>query len=82
LGIGVLKEYRGQGIGKALMGQTLEKAWTLGFTRIELTVRKANTQALEMYKKFGFCIEGVKRKGVRMDGVYEDLICMGFLLEK
>ena len=81
LGIGALKEYRGQGIGKALMHKTLEKAWPSGFTRVELTVREANTQALEMYKKFGFCIEGIKRKGVRMDEVYEDLICMGLLLE-
>jgi ribosomal protein S18 acetylase RimI-like enzyme len=82
LGMGVLKEYRGQGIGKALMQTTLEKAQSSGLTRVELTVREKNTRALELYKKFGFCIEGVKRNGVRIDGVYENLICMGLLLEE
>lgn len=82
LGIGVLKEYRGQGIGKALIQAALEKAQSLGLTRIELTVRERNTHALNLYKKFGFCVEGIKRKGVRIDGVYEDLICMGLLLKE
>ena len=82
LGMGILKEYRGQGIGKALMQTTLDKASSSGFTRVELTVRERNTRALDLYKKFGFCVERIKRKGVRIDGVYEDLICMGLLLKE
>ena len=30
-------------------------------------------------REFGFCAEGVQRKAVRVDGVYEDLICMALL---
>ena len=31
---------------------------------------------------FRFCVrEGVLRKGVRLDGAYEDLICMALLLD-
>lgn len=82
LGMGILKEYRGQGIGKALMQTTLEKAQSSGLTRVELTVREKNTRALALYQKFGFCVEGIKRNGVRMDGVYENLICMGLLLRE
>lgn len=67
LGMGILKEYRGQGIGKALMQTALEKAQSSGLTRVELTVRERNTHALDLYKKFGFCVEGIKRKGVRID---------------
>ncbi|MGV8948524.1 MAG: GNAT family N-acetyltransferase [Candidatus Paracaedibacter sp.] len=82
LGMGVVKEYRGQGIGKALIQTTLEKAQSSGLTRVELTVREGNTRALDLYKKFGFCVEGIKRNGVRIDGAYEDLICMGLLLKE
>lgn len=82
LGIGVVKEYRGQGIGAALIQTALKKAQSSGLTRVELTVREKNTRALELYKKFGFCVEGIKRNGVRVDGAYEDLIFMGLLLEE
>jgi ribosomal protein S18 acetylase RimI-like enzyme len=46
LGMGIVKEHRGQGIGKALMQTTLEKAHSSGLTRVELTVRERNTVSL------------------------------------
>jgi len=81
LGIGVLDGYRQQGVGKALMAATLAAAKAVGLTRVELTVREHNVRALRLYEKMGFVIEGVKRRGVRLDGNYEDLICMATLLE-
>ena len=36
---------------------------------------------MKLYEKMGFVVEGVKRRGVRVDGHYEDLICMGVLIE-
>ena len=81
LGMGILEGYRGRGIGKALMRATLDTAKAAGLTRIELTVREHNVQALRLYEKMGFVSEGVKRRGVRIDGKYEDLICMGYLIE-
>jgi RimJ/RimL family protein N-acetyltransferase len=44
-------------------------------------VRDNNAHALEIYKKFGFQIEGVKKKAILLDGVYEDSICMALLRE-
>jgi ribosomal protein S18 acetylase RimI-like enzyme len=79
LGMGILKEYRNQGIGKNLIKAALQKAQSSGFTRVELTVRENNIHALALYEKFGFCVEGVKRNGVRIDGAYENLIFMGLL---
>ena len=43
--------------------------------------REHNLRAKKRYEKFGFVEEGVKRHGVRIDGRYEDLICMGLLFD-
>jgi RimJ/RimL family protein N-acetyltransferase len=34
-----------------------------------------------LYERFGFVREGVQRNAIRLDGEYEDLICMALLLE-
>jgi ribosomal protein S18 acetylase RimI-like enzyme len=79
LGIGLLGEYRGCGLGEKLMRMTLEAARCFGFTRVELSVRHDNARALGLYRKLGFEIEGRKRRAVRVDGLYHDLIIMGLL---
>jgi ribosomal protein S18 acetylase RimI-like enzyme len=81
LGIGVLAEFRGRGIGTALIRETLKKARASGLTRIELSVREGNASVIGLYERFGFVHEGVQRKAIRMDGMYENLICMGLLLD-
>jgi ribosomal protein S18 acetylase RimI-like enzyme len=81
LGIGVLAEFRRRGIGTALISETLKKARASGFTRIELSVRQGNASVIGLYERFGFVHEGVQRNAVRMDGKYENLICMALLLD-
>jgi len=80
LGMGVVAEYRGHGIGKALIRATLDRAKSIGLTRVELTVRESNQRAFALYRKTGFVVEGVKKNAVRVDGKYENLISMGMLL--
>jgi len=80
LGIGLLGEYRGRGLGEKLMLMTLEAAHRFGLSRVELSVRHDNVRALGLYRKLGFEVEGRKRRAVLVDGVYHDLICMGLLL--
>jgi ribosomal protein S18 acetylase RimI-like enzyme len=79
LGIGLLPEHRGRGIGTALLRATLERARAARLTRIELTVREDNTTALSLYEKEGFVREGLKRNAVRVDGKYGNLVSMGLL---
>lgn len=79
LGIGVLKPYRGQGIGEALIRAALKKASKRGLTRIELTVFEANKAAMHLYTKLGFVVEGTKKKAGLIDGQYFDVICMALL---
>lgn len=79
LGVGVLLEHRGRGIGSALIRAAIDSAKAAGLTRIELTVRENNDRAIALYERLGFVREGLKRKAVRIDGNYEDLVCMGLV---
>lgn len=79
LGVGVLPEHRGKGIGSALIRATMDRARAAGMTRIELAVREHNARAIALYERLGFVREGLKRKAVRIDGTYEDLVCMGLV---
>jgi len=81
LGIGVLKNYRGHGIGKALMKTALDLAFQKGLTRIELTAREDNKRAIELYKKFGFKTEGVHQKSILLDGEYYNQVFMALLCD-
>lgn len=76
LGIGVVAPYRGKGIGKALMHDALNRAKEKGLERIELTVFEENKPAIALYQQIGFVIEGKKMNAVKINGKYDDLICM------
>jgi ribosomal protein S18 acetylase RimI-like enzyme len=79
LGMGLLPQFRRQGLGTRLMAQSLDAARAFGFTRIELSVRQNNEIAIALYKRFGFVTEGFLRSGVKVNGTYENLILMGLL---
>ena len=79
LGVGLLPEFRGQGIGRRLMQRTIDAAFAFGLTRIELTVREANVNAIALYKSLGFEIEGLHRNAVCIEGRYENLYSMALL---
>ena len=79
LGMGVIEAYRGKGIGKALIASALKKAKLKGLTRIELTVREHNKSAINLYKQFGFELEGVHKNGVCINGIYENHLFMALL---
>lgn len=81
LGLGLLPDYRGQGFGERLVREALTAARAFGFTRIELRVFMTNTRALALYRKVGFVGEGVQRRGVKIDGVYIDVLLMAILYD-
>ena len=58
LGMGVLAPYRGRGIGRRLVETCVERAWEAGLARIELEVFASNKNAIAVYEKSGFKIEG------------------------
>ncbi len=79
LGMGLLPQFRHQGLGTRLMEQALDAARAFGFSRVELAVRQNNENAIALYKKFGFVTEGFQRNACKVDGEYENLILMGLL---
>jgi ribosomal protein S18 acetylase RimI-like enzyme len=81
LGMGLLPKYRGQGIGRKLMQRALDAALAFGLTRIELTVRETNVNAIAFYKNFGFETEGLHRKAVCIEGRYENTLSMAFVAQ-
>jgi ribosomal protein S18 acetylase RimI-like enzyme len=80
LGIGVLPDYRGCGIGERLMRAALEAARAAGFEKVELHVYGRNTRAAALYRKLGFVHEGTRLKAKKIDGEYDDVHIMGLLL--
>lgn len=79
LGIGLLPEYRNRGLGRKLALAAIERAQAAGLTRIELGVVAHNENAIALYKKLGFEMEGTRKKAHRMDGVYHDVHMMALL---
>ena len=79
LGIGLLPHFRGRGIGRRLMETTIAAAFAAGMTRIELTVRESNTNAITLYKNLGFNTEGLHRNAVCIDGQYSNLYSIALL---
>jgi putative acetyltransferase len=73
IGIGVHDEWQGKGVGTALLKAAVEMAdhW-LNLTRLELEVYTDNEAAIHLYEKFGFELEGTKRKDAFRDGRYVD----------
>ena len=74
LGMGILAEYRGQGIGERLLVACVEKAQKNGISRIELQVRTDNQNAIRLYKKVGFLTEAVLADYLLVDGTYYEVL--------
>jgi RimJ/RimL family protein N-acetyltransferase len=79
LGLGIVAAHRGRGIGPRLLEATLQAAWQAGLTRVELTVRVDNERARRLYERFGFAIEGLCKRHMRIDGEYHDSYLMALL---
>lgn len=79
LGIGLLPELRGKGIGKMLLDMTIAAAERLDFRRIELTAFSDNVRAIALYETRRFVHEGVLRAAARFGGEYRDIVQMARL---
>lgn len=83
LGISILKEFWGLGLGKALMNACIKCAKDAGYEQLELNVVSKNERALVLYKSFGFVEFGRNPKGFnsRTSG-FQELVYMLLDLKK
>ena len=81
IGMAVAREWRGRGVGSALLAAAIEWARDRGLHKLSLGVFAHNTAAIELYRKFGFVEEGRLIKQYRREnGELWDAIEMGLLL--
>jgi len=82
LGLSVDQQYRGRGLGSALLAALLEWAPRNGITRVELEAFAANPRAIALYEQMGFEREGCRRGAVMIDGAPVDVIMLARILER
>ncbi|MGY4638463.1 GNAT family N-acetyltransferase [Pseudomonas sp. TE24901] len=79
-GMGVATAWQGKGVGSRLLTAALDVAdnW-MNLHRVELTVFADNEAAQNLYRKFGFEVEGRLRDYAVRDGKYVDTVSMARL---
>lgn len=80
LGMGILQEYRGKGLGTRLLQAVIRHSKSIGLEKVELTVYTTNVAAIALYRKLGFEQEGLIRHYRKLDGRYFDCLQMGLFL--
>lgn len=81
IGMYVARDWRGRGVGSALMEAAFGWSRARGLHKLTLSVFPHNAAAIALYRKFGFVEEGRRVKHMRrQSGELWDLIDMGLLL--
>jgi ribosomal protein S18 acetylase RimI-like enzyme len=80
LGMTVAADWRGRGVGSALMAEAIEWARSAGVEKLALSVYPDNDVARALYAKFGFQEEGRLTGHSKKSIGYRDEIVMGLWL--
>lgn len=81
-GVCVRRACWGYGIGKALLQQSVNWADATGVKKMMLSALETNTNAIALYERFGFAVEGVLQQDrLLSDGMYYATISMGRIRE-
>ncbi|MEF9945887.1 MAG: GNAT family protein [Lachnospiraceae bacterium] len=81
LGIVVENAFQGKGVGSEIIKKLLDWCKTNHVTtRVQLDTRCDNENAVKLYQKFGFEIEGRQVNSTLLNGKYYDLYIMGMML--
>ena len=81
IGMAVARDWRGRGVGSALLAAAIEWARGRDVHKLSLGVFAHNAAAIALYRKFGFVEEGLRVKHYRRaSGELWDAIDMGLFL--
>ncbi|OPJ55050.1 GNAT family N-acetyltransferase [Alkalithermobacter paradoxus] len=82
LGVSVLKEYWGIGIGNCLMDYLLNWAKETNIIKkVNLRVREDNHSAIKLYEKLGFKKEGIVSRELKIDDKFYSVVLMGLEID-
>ena len=82
-GVCILREFWGYRIGKSLLQQSIQWADENEVKKISLQVLETNEKAIQLYKKFGFEVEGILKHDKRLsDGKYYNTFIMGRFIKE
>ncbi|ABB13713.1 GNAT family N-acetyltransferase [Carboxydothermus hydrogenoformans] len=81
MGIAVLQEFWGLGVGWALISYLKKWAKDNGVRKINLNVRVDNKRAISLYEKAGFTYEGRISRHYLINGVFYDSYIMGIEID-
>lgn len=80
VGIALVPEARGRGIGSTAIARIVEFAFVRrNLRRLHLQAIESNRGAIRAYEKAGFVLEGRQREHAWVRGRYEDIVLMGIL---
>ena len=83
LGMNIAPEWRGRGIGSALIEASIDWARAQAAHKISLQVWPHNDTAIALYEKYGFVREGyLRRHWRRRNGELWDAVIMGLHLDQ
>lgn len=83
VGIALLAEARGHGVGTEAIRQIVEFAFVrCNLRRLHLQAIASNVGAIRAYEKAGFVVEGRQREHAWVRGRYEDIVLMGILRDE
>jgi RimJ/RimL family protein N-acetyltransferase len=83
LGMYVAGDWRGRGVGGALVGEAVGAARVLGAHKVSLQVWPHNQAARRLYRRYGFSEEGrLRRHYRRRSGQLWDAVIMGLVLDE
>jgi ribosomal protein S18 acetylase RimI-like enzyme len=81
IGMAVARDWRGRGVGSALLAAAIAWSRERGLHKLSLSVFPHNAAGIALYRKFGFVDEGRRVKHYRRaSGELWDAIEMGLLL--
>ena len=80
LGIALRKEWRGVGLGRAMMEAMIEWACSARLRKLFLEVFSTNTRAIRLYRGLGFIEEGRLKGQVVLRGKEADVLVMSLWL--
>lgn len=81
VGIGVLKSYRKAGVAIQLCKTMRDYARRNGMLRVEALIATNNYRSFILAKKYGFIVEGIKKKSIQINNTYQDEYLMALEVE-